>query len=336
MARNKKDKRLRKFLHYVMSLFGSRVVLLKLPTSQVTVRKAMEECDDLAIVMQGPIVESDDFTYETAKSYRRLFPGALIVVSTWVDQPESSLEKLRSLGVKVCASEKPRSSGAMNINFQIVSTLAGIRCASDAGALFVIKTRTDCRLYATNIWSYLKGLWQLFPVQGGASMQGRLLALDYATRMYVPYHVSDIFMFGHIQDMLLYWDVPLSEHRPLDRKECGVLGNIWKEQIPEVYLGKMFAQHHLIAKESNGVDAWWRFLADFFVVIDRSALGFYWVKYSMSNENFLEDEQDAKAFAVVSFRDWVCFYTASDVMSPCLDVDFKNLTVDSYVDVVEI
>ena len=42
-----------------------------------------DRSDDTAIMLQGPIVKENDFTYETIKLYQNNFPNAKIILSTW-------------------------------------------------------------------------------------------------------------------------------------------------------------------------------------------------------------------------------------------------------------
>ena len=76
-----------------------------------------------ALVMQGPILLSNDFTFETLKLYRKIFPRTRLILSTWEDENAEELIKIRELGVEVILNNKPNYSGPANINFQIVSAL---------------------------------------------------------------------------------------------------------------------------------------------------------------------------------------------------------------------
>ena len=85
-----------------------------------------------AIIMQGPLVREDDFTLETVKIYEKLFPGTVIIVSTWEDSAEEYVKKLSELSnCIVLLNEPPKFSGILNLNMQVVSTLAGIKKAKE-------------------------------------------------------------------------------------------------------------------------------------------------------------------------------------------------------------
>lgn len=327
----KKEKKFYKFVRYVFELMQKRLVFLDLPKGQVRTRAPYSGCSELAIVVQGPIVYEQNFTFESIKSYKKLFPGATIVLSTWSGLDPDNVNLFESLGVHVLENEKPEVSGPMNVNLQLHSTIQGIKKAKLLGSTYVLKTRTDTRLYGANIWGYLKGLLKLFPPVDCQKQESRIVVVDYATRLYVPYHLSDVLMFGHIEDMFAYWSVPMSDLKPLTRKDCHKLKNIGKEQIPEVYFCKSYVEKKL-GIFFGGVADWWVGLGKYFIVVDRSALGFFWYKYPESNENFLEHERDATAYAVVNFRDWIVFVSSADdirtlrceLREDCLTTDFVN------------
>lgn len=307
-ARKHVDRRLRRFVVNMTNYFPFFVNVLLLPKETTRLRKPFGSYEDIAVIIQGPLIRKNNFTLETARRYRLAFPGAFIVASTWVDEDSELLEQLRAEGVHVVTSEKPPVAGASNINLQLVSTMAGLKVAEQLGVEFVLKTRTDCRLYASNVLGYLRGLIKLFPPAASAGMRGRLVALDYATRLYVPAHVADIIMFGCLEDMVRYWSAPLSDQSGRGRGKHAQLGEIWEESTPEVYLGKSFARRQGFS-EIDSIENWWGYLKDCFVIVDRSNIGFFWSKYSISNESVLEGDFDARAMAIVSQRDWVCLAT---------------------------
>ena len=49
--------------------------------------------DGVGLVVQGPIVNECDFTVETARLYKKIFPGLEIVVSTWDDENAQRVAK---------------------------------------------------------------------------------------------------------------------------------------------------------------------------------------------------------------------------------------------------
>ena len=57
--------------------------------------------------MQGPIRKEDNFTYNTVKYYRDIYPNAKVIVSTWIDEDANDIEKIQELGATIVLNEKP-------------------------------------------------------------------------------------------------------------------------------------------------------------------------------------------------------------------------------------
>lgn len=142
----------------------------------------------IALVMQGKLMPEESFTLKTIRHYRQTFPGSLLIVSTWDNEDPALLKSLEQAGAQVILNELPPFTGPSHVNYQIRSTQAGIEAARAAGFDYILKTRTDTRMYATDISDYLLALHRHFPVVHGAGQKGRLLVLDIATRTYIPHH----------------------------------------------------------------------------------------------------------------------------------------------------
>ena len=56
-----------------------------------------------------------------------------VVFSTWNDEPKENIDYLKSKGMDVIQSSKPTFSGYLNINYQTLSTFAGIQYLEDKG-----------------------------------------------------------------------------------------------------------------------------------------------------------------------------------------------------------
>jgi len=157
-----------------------------------------------AIVIQGPVVKDCHFTLETVRLYKKHFAGADIIVSTWDDEPANYAEKIKEQGAEVILNAKPQFPGTSHINFQIASSLAGVKKAQSLGAQYVLKTRTDQRMYAPNVMEYFYSLLEKFPPAPGFKQKRRILGVSLNTFKYRPYSLSDMNIFGHIDYMLVY------------------------------------------------------------------------------------------------------------------------------------
>ena len=158
-----------------------------------------------AIVMQGPIVYEDDMTLNSLKLYRKTMPNAILVLSTWNDVPLDQRSRFEDQGVHFVESELPSHRGPQNINLQLASTARGIQEADRLGCDYILKTRCDTRIHLPDLDLFLQDLLSSFPVPTHTGQLSRIITLDFATRMYIPHHPSDIMMFGSTKDLVRYW-----------------------------------------------------------------------------------------------------------------------------------
>jgi len=273
----------------------------------------------IALVMQGKLVHEESFTLKTIQHYRRTFPGSLLIVSTWRDEDASLLVQLEQAGAQIVLSEQPPFPGPSHVNYQIRSTQAGITAAREAGHEYVLKTRTDTRIYASDVSDYLISLCRQFPVPQGLGPQSRLVVLDLATRRFIPHHPSDILMFGRTGDMWDYWNTPFCEQpREALRPPCKSFGDLLQTVIPEVYLCGQYLQRLGYAHEPT-IESWWQVLADLFVVVDRMSLEHFWFKYDYLSEHRLQMDDHRRNEALVSFREWLALSTLGK--QPTVDLE---------------
>ena len=84
--------------------------------------KFLNNSENTAIIIQGPIKNYETFVIETIKIYSKIFPDALIVLSTWKDEVnESFLNNIKNFRkFHIIQNIKPITK--YNVNLQILST----------------------------------------------------------------------------------------------------------------------------------------------------------------------------------------------------------------------
>lgn len=241
--------------------------------------------EPMAIVMQGPLPVADNFTYETFAIYRRHMPDVHLILSTWADTPEQHLAPMRDLGVELVLCEKPENPGLFNINMQLVSAGAGIRKAVENGALWVMKTRVDQRLYNPNVMAELATMAKTFPASGGFDQKYRIFGIGYGSLKYAPYHVTDQTLFGHADDMLKYWTPPLREdkappHFPSTAHDIYNQVPIGEESrfaAPESYIASQYLTR--IGRDLDWtIQDTWAAYRECFCFVDYQTTDFFWQK----------------------------------------------------------
>lgn len=277
----------------------------------------------LAIVIQGPLIVLNDFTLETIKIYRKHFPGAILIVSTW-KSADQLIQPFKELGVDVLQNEYPEQAGVSNINLQIVSSRNGINKARMLGAEYVLKTRTDQRMYAPNIAEYLYNLTEIFPVRNSSRQRKRIVGVSANTFKYRMYGLSDMLLYGHIDDMALYWSAD-HDLRVFDdnhsREAALSLRSFARWRICEVYLASEFLAKIGRSLKWTLEDSWGVF-GDHFCVIDKEQLDLFWLKYNRLEYRWLSYGEPV-LHQELGFREWLNIYgnlTNMSVPEGILDV----------------
>jgi len=246
------------------------------------------------IVLQGPILHTEHFTLETVRLYKKIYPWAHIVVSTWEGEDTREIEEEN---VEVLYNSFPAYRGPYNVNLQIISAREGVRKAKELGTQYTLKTRTDQRMYNPNIFEGMVNALTFFPA-GQLSKQHSRLLFATGGHVYRSALLPDMFVFGDTHDMLEYWDAPLV---PEDAPNPGN-DTIFR---PELYLGSTF-----LSKKGWQLD-WtvaqmWDIYRECFVFFDWSEIDLYWYKYRRYSEHEERKcyESGSSANNLMGFMQW--------------------------------
>jgi hypothetical protein len=300
---------------------------------KIASRKTLDKLDSqlplLAIVIQGPVITKDDFTFETIKLYKQNFPKAVIILSTWQEDKQKVGSNIVNADIHILFNEKPCHHGTSNINLQIATSKQGILKAEKLGAELVMKTRTDQRMYAPNISRFLFDIINLFPLKSNiVKQQKRIIGVSLNTFKYRMYGLSDMLMYGHIDDMLLFWDIPFDSRKfNSSEKNAAVssLRSFAKWRICEVFLTTEFLKKVDRKLEWTLEDSW-KVYADHFCVIDRESLDLYWGKYGLEEYPWTNYSNEINVFEQINFREWLNLNCNPDGIKPSekiLDLPLK-------------
>ena len=284
---------------------------------------SLVELPQLAIVIQGPIIIKDNFTLETVKLYKKLFPNTLLILSTWEDTPEHEINPFYLHDITIVCNEKPKYAGVSNINLQIETSKKGIIKAKELGAEYVMKTRTDQRMYASNVSQFLFDMINLFPIKSDIIKQNkRIIGVSINTFKYRMYGLSDMLIYGHIDDMLLFWNIPL-DMRKFNYDEQKIknhtLRSFAHSLICEVFLTTEFLKKVDRKLEWTLEDSW-KIFADHFCIIDKESLDLYWGKYGTKEYRWTNYNDTINIFEEISFREWINFYCNSKQIKPSEEI----------------
>lgn len=214
------------------------------------------EARDISVVVQGAVDRR--LTAVCLGSFRRLLPGAQLILSTWEGTDPSGLDcdiLVRSPDPGASAMDTARAS-SYNLNRMLRSSQAGLERAERP---YVLKCRSDTELVGTG---FLRA-FDSFPARDERLSLARhkmVIPCLYTMRYErewgkthpTPYHISDWYCFGLREDVCCLFSAPLVEmedfaryfeHHPRPRDYAiGWLGHrLWRFP-PEQYLGVTYAR----------------------------------------------------------------------------------------------
>ena len=273
----------------------------------VLIEHADREMDysDYAIVIQGPLVRDHDFTFETIKLYKDYFKSASIILSTWEGEDSETLRKIRAEGVDVLLNKKPASAGPRNINLQIVSARAGILLAVSMKKKYLLKTRTDVRMYSSNALTFLFQMLMRFPLHtSGFAQKGRLISTHGSISKW--YFFPDMMVFGYAEDVQKYFNPAFVA----DDVTALQIGDVEASFVPEQYFFMEFLKK--IGYSLTFTDEDSRMVqARNALILDPESLDWYWCKYDRHLEYRHITYRRKKR--IVGFPEWFILYSLYDV-----------------------
>ncbi|MEE9367508.1 MAG: WavE lipopolysaccharide synthesis family protein [Pontiella sp.] len=259
-----------------------------------------------AIVLQGPVLHENNFTLETLKHYSQVYPDCSLILSTWEDTDTRAIENLNLEKLEIVLSPYPEVPGPSHINYQIASSAVGMQRANELGVSYVFKTRTDQRMYAPSSVALCHSMLQQFPINH-TIQKNRLIGISLNTYKYRPYPMSDMFMFGDIDDMSRYWNAPYDLE---PQKEGGSsMLDFSRQRLCEVYLMTCYLESIGFKLEWTLSNSW-KAIGSLFAIVDDSMLDLYWPKYEREfQEAFSVTYENSTTGEEIQFSDWLLLHT---------------------------
>lgn len=263
----------------------------------------LSNMSDVAIVMQGPLILENHFTLNTVKLYKRYYPECMVIVSTWKDSNRNEIDSLKTAGAEIVLNTAPNVFGLGNMNFQIVSTRGGIQYAADAGARYILKTRSDQRIYKPHMLEYFKALIEQFPIKKkteSARQKERIIAVQTTVGggMFIPYFIADFLYFGTVQDIRNLFDIELdtSPNRTKDERRIWLrdllssnprIRDYYNTTAPEIKIVKNYIKKYITENLEDTVKGYWDFVGNYLITVSWDDIGLFWPKYDRYNESNL-------------------------------------------------
>lgn len=264
--------------------------------------------EKFALVLQGPLHRERNFTLETIRIYRKHFSGTELILSTWEGEDADTLAAAEREGAVVLLNRLPQFRGYHNINCQILSAFSGIEKAKELGAAYVLKTRTDQRIYAPNCKEFLINLLRAFPAAPGFRQKQRLISVSFNTAKYRPYSLSDMFLCGGVDDMMLFWGCAHDSREFPAILPARTIRDWLAYRVCEVYLVTEFLK--AIGREPEWtLEDGWQVYADHFCIVDQESLDLYWPKYGRHLAQRALSYDRVRNNEELTFREWFNLYS---------------------------
>ena len=271
--------------------------------------KFQNNSENTAIIIQGPIKNYENFVIETIKLYLKIFPEALVVLSTWKDEVnEIFLNNIKNLNrFQLIQNIKPITK--YNVDLQILSTSKALDYAIQHNSKFCLKTRTDCRIYNPSSLIFLKNLLDTFKIKKKNELfENRILASSIDSRIYRVYGLTDICLFGETKDLLKYF-LNESYEESLTKINLDVKNPIINETavINEIFLCARYLSN--INHELKWtLDDWWETCKHIFCVFDTRSIDLFWYKYHWQYEQRFTNNYTTSYNQSLQFSDWLNIY----------------------------
>ncbi|MBK86639.1 MAG: hypothetical protein CMC86_05525 [Flavobacteriaceae bacterium] len=235
--------------------------------------------EKVAIIIQGNIIADKNFLLQTIHNYRKMFPNVLIVISIWVDSDKKVIEKIKKIkNIKIIINDYPKFSGIKNINLQIISTVNALNYLKENNFKYALKTRTDQIIYQRNS-NYLMRFIEIITENSKdlSPLKSKLIFSTMNSFKDRYYSISDMLMFGLIDDLLVYWNCDLDTKKIKDIKVESNNLNFMRQGTAEGYLLLKFMDNiDYVPKWSDECSNF--FIRNYFHPIDYEYLEQFWYK----------------------------------------------------------
>lgn len=266
--------------------------------------------NDVAILMTGVWDKKNDFSINTLKYYRLIYPDIKIFLSTWEGHlSEREKKELASLDVVIIENKDTyHSLDKGHMANQIMSGRFGIEEIKKLDVKYVLKTRTDVRFDKPDFIDYLKKMVVQFP-SVDTRQNGRLVSIAFDNNILnIPFHMSDLNWFGSVDETEKMfrgrWRTEeeqikirnyIKETKTFDEKfmklksypDCVKNANMYFSEAEleylllnseEVMFHKQYASRYMGGFSADLgmkqlLEMYWHFIKDYCIVVDQDELG---------------------------------------------------------------
>lgn len=159
--------------------------------------------NEMAFLFQGPI---EVYTPMALKITKIIAPNIPIAFSTWNNSNPDILNECKKYVDFLLLNDMPHNSGPADLNTtrQQFGVIAGLEELKKFGFKYALKIRSDTSIYGQFDAEALIALTKReFPSNYG--LASKILFSGLNSWRYIPYHLTDQYQFGEVDDLLSYW-----------------------------------------------------------------------------------------------------------------------------------
>jgi hypothetical protein len=273
-----------------------------------------------AIIVAGAMVYENHFTRDTIRLYRKHYPEALIILSTWDDEDADYLDAIRDDKTLVAVGERAKGGAGGRVRAQV---FAALQTSEERDITHALRTSTLHRLYAPNLIEYFKSLQRAFPLSADHSQKQRIITSNHVAAKYIPYYVNTTVMFGHMHDMLNYWVAPEGGHPLLPAVDYTARIMERSKIDPASYFTRNYLQSIGVKFNPESLRDSWRILAEQFCFVDCQTMDIFW---SGSNR-WWDERMPLQQYAMRASQRW----TFQSWLTLCMNPDRAKLAPEYIV-----
>jgi hypothetical protein len=165
-----------------------------------------------------------------------------------------------------------------------------VNLADQLGNKFILKMRTDTWFSQPD---FLLLLCEEYLQFGGDEIQGPIIVTCFNTSASIPFSVNDQINFGLSSQLKKFWNTPLDNRTILDLPYS--LKSLDPTEISRNRLAEVWLVTHFLEQQnynfSYNEQSYRNVLAEFFVVIDESTLGFIWFKSMLRDSRHMRQSR---------------------------------------------
>ncbi len=269
------------------------------------------------ILIQGPLGKEKKFFLETLKLYRDFFSSSnvLVLPILWTSDRAAVEPSIYKYVDDCLFLDLPHENGIFNVDLQTYAISKGIEFAQKKGAVYALKTRTDCRIYDPDAISFLKSILSAFPLEDRETQeavnfpQTRIIASSLITGFHRIYGLTDLLLFGCIADIALYFD-PEKHSSWCESNRVDINAPLIEGSpvVSEIFLCARYL--NVIGEELKWTkEHWHKCLAKYFCIVDSESIDLFWKKYEWQfGQRFHRGYADRNG-RMARFSDWLQIYT---------------------------